>query len=110
MTSMDQEAAVQWAAGGDLDAFADVIRRFQHMAFGYALSHVRNFQEAEDVVQEAFLAAWYALPTLAEPAAFGGWLRSIIRHQAHRVLRRKQLEVVPLTAAAANACRRRRRR
>jgi len=61
--------AVQRAAGGDLDAFADVIRRFQHMAFGYALSLVRNFQEAEDVVQEAFLAAWYALPTLAEPAA-----------------------------------------
>ena len=55
---MELEAAVQRAAGGDLDAFADVIRRFQHMAFGYALSHVRNFQEAEDVVQEAFLAAW----------------------------------------------------
>jgi RNA polymerase sigma factor (sigma-70 family) len=98
---MDLEAAVKRAARGDLDAFADVTRRFQHMAFGYALSYVRNFQDAEDVVQEAFLAAWYALPTLAEPAAFAGWLRSIVRHQAHRVLRRKQLEVVPLTAADA---------
>src|SRR2546428_1614960 len=70
----------------------------QHMAFGYALSFVRDFQEAEDVVQEAFVAAWYALPTLAEPGAFAAWLRSIVRHQAHRVLRRKQLEVVPLGA------------
>jgi RNA polymerase sigma factor (sigma-70 family) len=68
------------------------------MAFGYALSYVRNFQDAEDVVQEAFVAAWYALPSLAQPAAFAGWLRSIVRHQAHRVLRRKPLEALPLTA------------
>src|SRR5436309_11999908 len=98
---MDLEASVRRAADGDLDAFAEITRRFQHMAFGYALSFVRNFQEAEDVVQEAFVAAWYALPTLAEPAAFGAWVRSIVKHQAHRVLRRKQLEVVPLTAADA---------
>ena len=95
---MDLEAWVRRAASGDLDAFADVTRQFQHMAFGYALSFVRDFQEAEDVVQEAFVAAWYALPTLAEPGAFAAWLRSIVRHQAHRVLRRKQLEVVPLGA------------
>jgi hypothetical protein len=31
------------------------------------------------VVQEAFVAAWAALPSLAEPAAFPGWLRSIMR-------------------------------
>jgi len=98
---VDLEALVRQAATGDLDAFAEVTRRFQHMAFGYALSFVRDFQEAEDIVQEAFVAAWYALPTLSESAAFAGWLRSIVRHQAHRVLRRKQLEVVPLGAAAA---------
>jgi RNA polymerase sigma factor (sigma-70 family) len=96
---MDLETAVRQAARGDLDAFAEVTQRFQHMAFGYALSFVRDFQQAEDVVQETFVAAWHALPTLAEPAAFAGWLRGIVRHQAHRVLRRRQLEVVPLTAA-----------
>jgi RNA polymerase sigma factor (sigma-70 family) len=98
---MDLEASVRRAASGDLDAFADVTRQFQHMAFGYALSFVRDFHEAEDVAQEAFVAAWYALPTLAEPAAFAGWLRSIVRHRAHRVLRRKQLQAVPLTAVDA---------
>ena len=44
-------------------------------------------------------AAWKALPTLAEPAAFPGWLRGIVRHHAFRVLRRKQLHAVPLTEA-----------
>jgi RNA polymerase sigma factor (sigma-70 family) len=96
---MDLDPTVRQAAAGDLEAFAEVTRRFQHMAFGYALSIVRDFQQAEDVVQEAFVAAWYGLPTLAEPAAFVGWLRSIVRHQAHRLLRRRQLELAPLTAA-----------
>src|SRR5262245_30494626 len=97
--AMDLERAVRAAAGGDLDAFAELTRRFQHMAFGYALSFVRDFGQAEDVVQEAFVAAWYALPTLADPAAFAGWLRGIVRHRAHRVRRRKHFECVPLTDA-----------
>jgi DNA-directed RNA polymerase specialized sigma24 family protein len=55
-----------------------------HMAFGYALSFVRDFQEAEDVVQEAFVAAWYALPTLAEPAAFAAWPSPIVHRRSTR--------------------------
>ena len=100
---MDLESAVRAAVGGDLDAFAEITRRFQHMAFGYALSFVRDFGQAEDVVQEAFVAAWYALPSLADPAAFAGWLRGIVRHRAHRVLRRKHLEALPLAVADAVA-------
>ena len=96
---MELESAVRAAAGGDLDAFGEIVRRFQHMAFGYALSFVRDLGQTEDIVQEAFVAAWYALPTLNDPAAFAGWLRGIVRHRAHRVLRRKHLEAAPLTTA-----------
>jgi DNA-directed RNA polymerase specialized sigma24 family protein len=35
-------------------------RRFRHCAFGSALALIHDFQQAEDVVQEAFLAAWIA--------------------------------------------------
>ena len=100
---MDLEALIGRAKQGDLDAFAEVTRRFQHMAFGYALSIVRDLQQAEDVVQEAFVAAWFGLITLADTAAFSGWFRGIVRHQAHRVLRQGHLEVLPLAAADAVA-------
>ena len=96
---MDHEQLVRRAREGDVGAFVDLTRRFQHFAFGSALTQVRDFQQAEDVVQEAFVAAWKALPTLTEPAAFPGWLRGIVRHHAFRVLRRKQLHAVPLTEA-----------
>src|SRR5580700_10758161 len=96
---MDLEQLVRRAARGDVKAFVALTQRFQHFAFGSALALVRDFQQAEDVVQEAFVAAWKALPTLAEPAAFPGWLRGIVRHHAFRVLRRKQLHAVPLAEA-----------
>ncbi|HWE20263.1 MAG TPA: sigma-70 family RNA polymerase sigma factor [Hyphomicrobiaceae bacterium] len=89
------------AIEGDKLAFVELTRRFQLFAFGSALAHVGDFQKAEDIVQEAFVAAWLALPTLAEPAAFPGWLRGIVRHQAFRVLRRNHVHTVPLTEAEA---------
>ena len=96
---MDYEQQVRRASGGDVKAFVDLTQQFQHMAFGAALALVNDFHQAEDVVQEAFVAAWSALPSLADPAAFPGWLRGIVRHQAFRVLRKRTLRTVPLAEA-----------
>src|SRR6266705_4621844 len=97
--AMDHEQLVRRASGGDVAAFVDLTRRFQHFAFGSALALVNDFQQAEDIVQEAFVAAWSALPSLTEPAAFPGWLRSIVRRQAFRVVRRRRVQTVPLGEA-----------
>jgi len=97
--AMHHEYLVRRAIEGEKLAFVELTRRFQLFAFGSALAHVGDFQKAEDIVQEAFVAAWLALPTLADPAAFPGWLRGIVRHQAFRVLRRNRAHAVPLTEA-----------
>ena len=54
----DLEQLVHVAAKGDPNAFVELTRRFQHFAFGSALALLGDFQQAEDSVQEAFLAAW----------------------------------------------------
>jgi DNA-directed RNA polymerase specialized sigma24 family protein len=100
---MDTERLVRRAAQGDLPAFVELTRRFQHFAFGSALALVGDFHHAEDIVQEALVAAWSSLPGLANPTAFPGWLRSIVRHHAFRAVRRKHLEEFPLDAAAGVA-------
>jgi len=97
---MELEDLVRRASQRDVAAFVELTRRFQQFAFGSALAMVGDFQRAEDVVQEAFLAAWSSLPTLTEPAAFPAWLRAIVRHCASRQLRRGYLETLPLAAAA----------
>ena len=96
---MDHADLVRRATTGDVKAFVELTRRFQHVAFGSALALVGDFQKAEDVVQDAFLAAWSALPKLADPAAFPGWLRTIVRHHAFRILRRREEASLPLEAA-----------
>src|SRR5262245_52320228 len=97
---MDLEILVRRAAERDVGAFVELTRRFQQFAFGSALSMVGDFHRAEDVVQEAFVAAWSALPTLSDPKTFPSWLRTIVRRRASRLLRRGHLETLPLAAAA----------
>lgn len=69
----------------------------------YALALVRDFAVAEDVAQEAFVAAWRSLGRLQVPAAFPGWFRAIVGHCAHRALRRRVLATVPLEHALGAA-------
>jgi DNA-directed RNA polymerase specialized sigma24 family protein len=69
---MDLEALVRAAAGGDLDAFADLTRRFQHMAFGYALSFVRDLGQAEDVVQAVAMSCLGAAEAAQLPHRWRG--------------------------------------
>jgi RNA polymerase sigma factor (sigma-70 family) len=87
---------VERARAGDVAAFTTLVGRFRNLAFGYALALVRDFGAAEDVAQEAFLAAWRSLGRLQTPAAFAGWFRGIVGHCSHRVVRRRMLATVPL--------------
>ena len=73
------EALIKSATTGDDHAFAEIIRRFQDMAFGYAYTLVSDLNLAEDAVQEAFVEAYYNLRTLRNPAAFTGWLKRIVQ-------------------------------
>ena len=100
---MELRALVDRGRAGDVGAFTTLVGRFQHVAFGYALALVRDFALAEDVAQEAFVAAWASLPKLETAEAFPGWLRGIVGHCAHRVLRRRVLEAVPLDGAESVA-------
>lgn len=69
-------------------AVAVLVRRFRSYAMDLAFHILRDRHLAEDVVQEAFLAALDRLADLRTPAAFPGWLRQIVRTHATRARRR----------------------
>ena len=81
---------------GDLDAFGEIVRRFQHMAHGYAYSILGDFHLAEDAAQEALIDAYVRLAELREPAAFSGWFRRVVFKHCDRISRRKHAPTVPL--------------
>ncbi len=84
------------ARTGDLSAYGEIVRRFQNLAYGCAYAVLGDFQLAEDVAQEAFLAAYGKLDELREPAAFPGWLRRIVLTHCNRQIRRQRFVTVPL--------------
>lgn len=96
----DLAGLVLTAQNGDLDAFAEIVSRFQDMAYLVAYAMLGDFQLAEDAAQEAFVDAYLSLPTLRQPAAFPGWFRRVVCKHGDRVVRGKHLATVPLAAAA----------
>jgi len=84
------------AQQGNLEAYGQLVQRFQDMACGYAYSILGDFDLAEDAAQDAFIQAYRELGSLREPQAFASWFRRIVFTQCPRLTRGKQLATVPL--------------
>lgn len=78
------------------EAFAEIVARFQDMAYGCAYAVLGDAYLAEDAAQEAFITAWLKLSQLREIDAFPGWLRRIVLTECNRLTRGKRLSFVPL--------------
>ena len=80
------------AAGGDTDAFEALCRRHSARVHGVVL-RLAGWQRAraEDLVQEAFLRAWQALPGWRGEAAFGTWLHRLAVNVALMDLRARRV-------------------
>lgn len=80
----EQEWLVRAAQAGDLQAFDTLVRHYRPGALAIAAGH-GHMQTTEDAVQDAFLAAYTALPKLEDPARFAGWLGAIVRNRAKKL-------------------------
>jgi RNA polymerase sigma factor (sigma-70 family) len=88
---MDVATLVTRARAGDVNAFTELVRRYQAMAFGSAYAQLGDFHLAEDAAQQAFITAWRNLAKLRRDERFGGWLRGIVRFECAHLRRSRQL-------------------
>jgi RNA polymerase sigma factor (sigma-70 family) len=100
---MDVATLVTRARNGDVEAFTELVVRYQAMALGYAYASLGDFQVAEDIVQQAFLVAYRNFGRLEQPDRFGGWLRSIVRFECSHYLRKRRFMQVPIDSASGIA-------
>jgi RNA polymerase sigma factor (sigma-70 family) len=70
------------ACGGDLDAYDQLVRLHQQLAFRTALVLTHNAADAEDAAQEAFVKAWRALGRFDRERPFRPWLLAIVANEA----------------------------
>lgn len=96
VTSLEPPVAelVLRARRGDPAAFDQLVRRHLRAAYAIALAVLRRPAEADDIAQDAFVAALERLDDCREPARFSGWLLQIVRNRAlHAIEKRKLREV-----------------
>ncbi len=89
----DRTLAVR-ARDGEIRAFEALIRRYGPLMRSYSRHLLGSTDEPDDTVQQAFIAAWQQLPTLADPGAVKPWLM--------RIVNRKCLDRIRARRPAAN--------
>jgi RNA polymerase sigma-70 factor, ECF subfamily len=88
---------------GDLLAADRLLERYIRACRAVALAVIGSSADADDVCQDAFVAAVERIEDCREPARFGGWLLQIVRNRARNHLRNRRLrQVEPLDAGAVS--------
>lgn len=94
-------ALVARCAGGDEGALAQLYARYASVSYGLAMRIVRDAALAEDVVQEAFLAAWRGASRFDESRSkVSTWLLSLVHHKAVDLVRREEARPKPASEDA----------
>ena len=89
MPAADQDAeAVARVLAGDVNAFEEIVRRWQRRLINLAWRFSRDRAAAEDMAQEAFITAYKALATFEGRSAFSTWLTAIALNSYRARLRR----------------------
>jgi RNA polymerase sigma-70 factor, ECF subfamily len=74
------------AARGDLEAFNDLVLKYQHLVYNLAFAILGDQDTAEDATQEAFISAFQHLKGF-RGGSFRAWLLRIVSNTCYSVLR-----------------------
>lgn len=87
----DTDAALVRAVQlGDAEAFETLVRRHLRSAHAAARALLNDADDADDVVQDAFIAALQKIEQCRDPGRFRSWLVAIVRNRAHDLQRRSR--------------------
>lgn len=79
------------ALSGDQERYNELVSKYQKLLLGLAFSYVNDYQDAQDIVQEAFMLGYRNLANLHQPHRFGAWIRQITANCAKTHLRKHQI-------------------
>ncbi|MGA2990377.1 MAG: sigma-70 family RNA polymerase sigma factor [Candidatus Korobacteraceae bacterium] len=80
--SLSDEEVVAQVLAGNADMFEVLMRRYNQRLYRVARAILRNDDEAEDVMQDAYVRAYEHLDQFAGRAKFSTWLTRIAVHEA----------------------------
>jgi RNA polymerase sigma-70 factor (ECF subfamily) len=94
---MEEKTLVEEAQGGDRGAFEAIVKTYEKKVFHLAYSFVQDRASADDLAQEVFVKAYFALSKFHFKSEFGTWLYRIavnhIKDHLRKVSRRKEVSL-----------------
>jgi RNA polymerase sigma-70 factor (ECF subfamily) len=88
--ALDDTSLVHACKQGDVDAFEPLVKRYDAKLFRIAQHITHNREDAEEVVQEAFLKAFRNLGSFQEKSQFSTWLFRITVNESLMKLRKQR--------------------
>jgi len=86
---MEEKELVELSKEGNEEAFSSLVERYKTKVFNLAFSFTRDREVADDLAQEAFIKAYFALPKFRLESEFGTWLYRITVNHVRDYLRKK---------------------
>ncbi|MFU8812723.1 MAG: sigma-70 family RNA polymerase sigma factor [Balneolaceae bacterium] len=93
-SSLQDDVLVKRAAAGDQKAFREITEKYQKPLYYHVLRMVKETEQVEDLVQEAFMKAFHSLNRYNTQYAFSTWLYRIATNHTIDYLRKKKLNTV----------------
>lgn len=88
---MDEQRWIESILAGDTQSFSCLVTKYQQMAFSIAFRILENREEAEEVVQDAYVKMYRALPSFQFGSKFSTWFYRIVYHTSLSALRQQRL-------------------
>jgi RNA polymerase sigma-70 factor (ECF subfamily) len=96
MESSPDRALVEQTRRGEVDAYGELVRRYQTSVFNVCYRLLGERQDAEDLAQDAFLRAYQRLGTYDVERPFGPWIRKVAANLCLNTLQRHAPPRFPL--------------
>ena len=81
---------------GNAKAQFDIYKLYYKAMYNSCFRILNNTQEAEDVMQEAFLSAFDKINSYKGEVSFGAWLKRIVVNRALDFLKKNKIDSLPL--------------
>jgi RNA polymerase sigma-70 factor (ECF subfamily) len=103
MASQPDETLVAEARAGNLEAFAQLVRRYERRVRSVLARLLDDERDVDEAAQDVFVQAWRSLSRYRGDAAFFTWLYRIAVNEALMRRRRRKLPLTELDEIAATA-------
>lgn len=94
---MEEQELIQKSQQGDMNAFEQLLLRYEKKVYTIAYKYMGNHDDASDMAQEAFIKAYQSIGRFRGEASFSTWIGRITANQClDELRRRKKVQITSL--------------